>query len=89
MKKSPKPSLNKVDIPPERFLNNLFYLGLYLAIIFWIGFSRVILGVHAFGQILLGWSYGVIFVILFREKGDKFLENILITITLKQFNTYR
>jgi len=50
---------------------------LTIALIFCIGLSRVYLGVHSFGQVLLGWSYGIIFMVLAIYFFDKTLDNII------------
>jgi Membrane-associated phospholipid phosphatase len=49
-------------------------LILIVALIFTIGMSRVYLGVHSFPQILLGWSYGALFLIFSIAYFDKILQ---------------
>jgi len=48
-------------------------------LVFTIGLSRVYLGVHSFGQVLLGWSYGWLFMIFLIFYFDEKLENMIRT----------
>ncbi|KAL4432661.1 hypothetical protein ABPG74_004954 [Tetrahymena malaccensis] len=69
----------------DKFLGNSLAFVLYLIWIFLIGFSRVILGAHSFSQVLLGWTYGIICIILYRLVLEKQLENVLLTAAHKGF----
>jgi len=45
--------------------------------LFTIGLSRVYIGVHSFNQILLGWCYGIIVLVLYLKHFKKRSHRIL------------
>ncbi|KAL4479250.1 hypothetical protein ABPG72_011462 [Tetrahymena utriculariae] len=51
-----------------------------------IGFARIILGVHSFNQVLLGWAYGLLYILFYRQKLEKFIENSLQVVIHKKFD---
>ncbi|KAL4432658.1 hypothetical protein ABPG74_004951 [Tetrahymena malaccensis] len=73
------------DMRKERFLNSFIYLPIYLVIIFLIGFSRIILGAHTFGQVIIAWVYATIYLIFYRWKFESILEKVLNDVTYKNF----
>ncbi|KAL4432659.1 hypothetical protein ABPG74_004952 [Tetrahymena malaccensis] len=79
-------SLNiKEIIYQERFLNSFIYLPIYLALLLLVGFARIILGAHSFNQVLLGWAYGLLYILFYRQKLEKFIENSLLIVIDKKF----
>ena len=51
-------------------------LPIALALIFFIGVSRVYLGVHSYSQVITGWAYGIILLIIYAKFFDQGLETL-------------
>ncbi|EAS02417.2 PAP2 superfamily protein (macronuclear) [Tetrahymena thermophila SB210] len=77
---------SKKIVYQERFLNSFIYFPIYLILIFLVGFARVILGVHSFNQVLLGWAYSLLYILFYRLKLEIFIENSLQVVIEKKFN---
>jgi membrane-associated phospholipid phosphatase len=53
-----------------------------MAIVFMVGLSRVYLGAHSYGQVLLGWTFGALYMLAVVSFFDDFLERSIIHLAM-------